>query len=79
MEDHTSKGFPGDPGKESACSEGHLGSIPGSEDLLEKEMATHSSVLARITPWTGAWWATVYGVAELDMIEVIEQGCKPHR
>ena len=30
MEDHTSKGFPGDPGKESACNEGHLGSIPGS-------------------------------------------------
>ena len=49
------------------------------EDLLEKEMATHSSVLARITPWTGAWWATVSGVAELDMTEVIEQGCKPHR
>ena len=22
------------------------------EDLLEEEMATHSSILARITPWT---------------------------
>ena len=32
--------------KESACSEGELGSIPGPEDTLEKEMATHSRVLA---------------------------------
>ena len=31
----------------------------GQEDPLEKEMATHSSVLA----W-GAWWAAVYGVAK---------------
>ena len=25
----------------------------GQEDLLEKEMATHSSILAWRTPWTG--------------------------
>ena len=25
---------------------------PGWEDALEKEMATHSSILARETPWT---------------------------
>ena len=32
---------------------------------LEKEMATHSSVLALRIPGTGgAWWATVYGVAQ---------------
>ena len=32
---------------------------------LEKEMATHSSVLAWIIPgMVGAWWAAVYGVAE---------------
>ena len=32
---------------------------------LEKEMATHSSVLAWRIPGTGgAWWATVYGVAQ---------------
>ena len=32
---------------------------------LEKEMATHSSVLAWRIPGTGgAWWATIYGVAE---------------
>ena len=28
------------------------GSIPGREDPLEKEMATHSSVLAWRIPWT---------------------------
>jgi len=27
---------------------------PGQEDPLEKEMATHSSVLARKIPWTEA-------------------------
>ena len=32
--------------KKSACSAGDPGSIPGSEDPLEKEMATDSSVLA---------------------------------
>ena len=32
---------------------------------LEKEMATHSSVLAwRIPGMRGAWWAAVYGVAQ---------------
>ena len=32
---------------------------------LEKEMATHSSVLAwRIPGRGGAWWAAVYGVAQ---------------
>ena len=33
--------------------------------LQEKEMATHSSILAwRISMDKGAWWATVYGVAK---------------
>ena len=31
---------------------------------LEKEMATHSSVLAWRIPGTGAWWAAVYAVAQ---------------
>ena len=40
-------GFPGSSaGKESACNAGDLCSIPGLEDPLEKEMATHSSTLA---------------------------------
>ena len=39
--------FPGgSDGKESACNEGDLGLIP-EVDSLEKEMATHSSIL----PW----------------------------
>ena len=29
-----------------------VGSIPGREDPLEEEMATHSSILAWRTPWT---------------------------
>ena len=31
---------------------------------LEKEMATHSSVLAWRIPGTGAWWAAVCGVTQ---------------
>ena len=31
---------------------------------LEKETATHSSVLAWRIPGTGAWWAAVYGVSQ---------------
>ena len=38
--------------KESACSVGDQGLIPGSEDIIEKEMATHSSILAGKIPWT---------------------------
>ena len=35
------------------------------EDLLEKEMAVHSSILAwRIPRMEGPWWATVYGVSK---------------
>ena len=46
-------GFPcGSAGKESACNVGDLGLIPGWEDPLEKEMATHSSILAWKIPWT---------------------------
>ena len=36
----------GSDDKESACSIGDPGSIPGWEDTLEEGMATHSSVLA---------------------------------
>ena len=45
---------------------GHL----GWEDSLEKEMATHSSILAWETPWTEKrlWgvWPTVHGVAKVS-------------
>jgi len=37
----------------------------GWEDSLEKEMATHFSILAWEIQWTeGAWQATVHGVAK---------------
>ena len=35
----------------SACNAGDSGSIRGSEDSLQKEMATHSSILAWKMPW----------------------------
>ena len=61
-------GFPdGSVGKESACNTGDTGDvglIPGQEDPLEKEMATHSSILAWKIPWTGAWWTVVHGVTK---------------
>ena len=41
------------------------GSIPRREDPLEKEMVTHSSVLAWENPMDrGAWRATVHGVTK---------------
>ena len=46
-------GFPGGAEvKASACNAGDLGSIPGLGRSLEKEMATHSSILAWRIPWT---------------------------
>ena len=45
--------FPdGSDGKQSACDAGDLDSIPGWEDPLEKEIETHSSILAWRIPWT---------------------------
>ena len=45
--------FPGgSDGKASAYNAGDLGSIPGLEDPLEKEMATHPSILAWRIPRT---------------------------
>ena len=36
----------------NAGDTGDVGSTPGSEDPLEKEMATHFSILAWEIPWT---------------------------
>ena len=45
--------FPGgSDGKEPTCNAGDPGLIPGLEDPLEEEMATHSSILAWRIPWT---------------------------
>ena len=38
--------------KNPPASAGDMGSILGREDLLEKGMATHSSILAWEIPWT---------------------------
>ena len=48
------------PAMQETCV-GDTASIPGRVDPLEKEMATHSSILA----WDrGAWRATVRGVTK---------------
>ena len=37
----------------------------GQENPLEKEMATHSSILAWKNPMDrGAWWAAVHGITK---------------
>ena len=36
----------------NAGQSGDVGSRPGLEDPLEKEMATHSSILSWSIPWT---------------------------
>ena len=38
--------------KNLPANAGDMGSIPGSGRSLEKEMATHSSILAWRIPWT---------------------------
>ena len=46
-------GFPGaSDGKESASHAGDPVLLPGWEDLLEKGMATHSSIFTWRIPWT---------------------------
>ena len=34
------------------------------EDVLEKDMAPHSSILVWEIPWTGVWWATGHGITK---------------
>ena len=47
------------------------GSIPGREDPLEEEMATHSGYLClKNSMDIGTWQATVPGIIELDTTEV---------
>ena len=60
-------GFPGDAdGKECACNAGYLGSIPGQEDLLEKEMAVHSGEFNEHRSLVGF---SLWDHKELDMTE----------
>ena len=52
-------------GKESACSAGDMGSVPGWEDPLGEGMTTHSIILAWKNPMDrGAWQATVHSVSK---------------
>ena len=52
LDSDISGGFPGgSDGRESSCYAGDLGSIPALGRSLEKEMATHSSILAWEIPW----------------------------
>ena len=61
-------GFPGGTsGEEPACQcreKRDAGLILGQEDLLEKGMATHSSILAGEYMDRGAWQASVHGMAK---------------
>ena len=67
--------FPPDSsGKESACSAGDTGdegSIPGLERSLEKEMATHSSILAWNVPQTEDPDGLQSLGSELDMTKLV--------
>ena len=62
-------GFPGgSDSKEPACDTGDLDSILGSGRSLQKEMATHSSILVWEIPWTeepGGY--SPWGCKESDM------------
>ena len=51
--------------KNLPVNKGDAHSVPGSEDPLGKEMATHSSILAWEIPMDReTWWATVHGVGK---------------
>ena len=46
----------------------------GREDALEKEMATHSNILAWKIPWQKHWWATVV----VFSCSVVSDSLQPH-
>ena len=47
------EGFPGGSVVKNLPAMQEIQVLPlGKEDLLDEEMATHSSILARIVPWT---------------------------
>ena len=65
------QGFPGGSEvKASACNVGDLGSIPGSGRSPGKGNGNPFQYSCLENPMdTGAWWATVHGVAESDTTE----------
>ena len=60
-------GFPGGSAEKNPPAKQEMWVLSlGREDPLEKEMATHSSILAWEIPWTEEpGWATVHGVASV--------------
>ena len=57
-------------GKESTCNArdtGNAGLIPGQEDPLEEDMATHSSILAWRIPWTEEPGGVIKSLKRLSM------------
>ena len=66
MHSSLSLGFPcGSDGKESACNEGHLGSIPGLGTSPGEGNGNPLQYSCLENPTDGGtWWATVHGVAK---------------
>ena len=63
-------GFPGDAVvKNPSANAGDVGAILGSEDSLEEEMATHSSIFPGKSHGHAAWRACPWGRKESDMTE----------
>ena len=64
-------GFPGGlDSNESACNSGGMDLIPGSGRSPEEGNGNRLQYSCLENPMDrGAWWATVYGVTELDMTE----------
>ena len=54
--------------KNLPANAGDMGSIPGQKDPLEKEIATHSSILAWEILWAEdlSWWDKSMGSKESD-------------
>ena len=62
-------------GKESACSAGGTGSVPGSGRSPGGENGNPLQYFGLENSMNrGTWWATVYGIAESAMIETSHDG-----
>ena len=62
--------------KNPPAHKGDIGSIPGLERSLEKEMTTHSSIPGNPMD-RGAWWATVRGCQRVQHDLATEQQKSP--